>query len=264
MQAKIPGVHSGPGGGLWIPSPERSLTVIAAIAGLTIAAAAIAGVAPARGPEEPAVARATPAAVPTAVPALAGGEGFSLPFGLFRPAQVGPVVLERSPADGVLLLDELLPLSRSFEVLPAASGGLTPEMAAQTWADPTDAIRRYQEWGFITGAAGAYWRPQVNNEPHAPVAVRSNIALFKDVNSADAALRYRREKLVAAKATPLAVGSPDQGVSSFKTPSGPFTHYFVEFRRANAVATLWVAGYAARDDIDIVRSLASTMLGRVR
>ena len=262
MQLRVPGIRRGSVGDIWIPSAERSLALVVFVACLTVAAALLSGAAPTAGPE-PVVTRPTPpSAAPTVVPAT--GEGFSPPFGLFRPPPLGPVILERRPADGVLLLDDVLPLSRSFETLPEATGKLTPEWAAQTWADPGDVVKRYQEWGFVAGAAGAYWRPLLSNEPDAPVAIRSNVALFRDVNSADTALRYRRDKLIAAKAAPLAVGSPNDGVTAFKTSSGPFTHYLVEFRRANAVATLWVVGYATRDDIGNVRRLASVMLDRVR
>ncbi|MSQ28357.1 MAG: hypothetical protein EXR51_09515 [Dehalococcoidia bacterium] len=267
MRARIPGWAAGLGADLWIPSPERAFTLIALIAGLTFGLAVVSGAAPPQG-SEPWVTRPepvkAPAAAPTAAATASAGEGFSLPFGLFRPAPTGPTILERGPSEGVLLLDEVLPLSRNFEPLTAATGKLTPELAADTWSDPVDLLRRFQEWGFISGATTAYWRPQLNADSAAPVAIRSSVAMFRDVNSADVALRYRRERLTVLKAVPLAVGSPSDGITAFKTSSGPFSHYLVEFRRANALATLWVAGYAARNDIDLVRGLALIMLDRVR
>ncbi|MEK7214820.1 MAG: hypothetical protein AAB289_04410, partial [Chloroflexota bacterium] len=242
MRARIPAWAAGLGGDLWIPSPERAFTLIALIAGVTTVLAVVSGAAPSQG-SEPWVTRAAPAAAPAAAPTAmataSAGEGFSLPFGLFSPAPTGPTVLERGPSEGVLLLDEVLPLSRNFEPLPEGTGKLTPELAAETWSDPADLVKRFQDWGFISGAATAYWRPQLNADSEAPIAIRSSIALFKDVNSADVALRYRREKLAALKAVPLAVGNPSDGITAFKTSSGPFSHYLVEFRRANALATLW-------------------------
>jgi hypothetical protein len=250
---------------LWVPTPERALALIVSVGVITLAGAWLTGAAPDSPPDWLTPAIAVPAPAQGAQAAPAGGGGLTLPFGLFRPAPVGPVVLERGPAEGVLRIDDVLPLSRNLQALPDATGALTPALMLQTWSDPAGMEQRYREWGFTAGVVTTFWRPELSNEPAAPITVRSQVALFRDVNAADSALRLRRERMAEAKATPLTLAGPVPGDAlAYRTGSGPFAVYLVEFRRANALATLTVVGYAGAVATPTVQRLADLLAARVR
>lgn len=263
MQAKPPELSAL---GLWIPTPERALAFIASVGVITLAGAWLSGAAPDTTPGwlTPAVAAPAPPTRAQPEPA-AGGGGLALPFGLFRPAPVGPVVLERGPAAAVLRVDDVLPLSRNLQPLPEATGDVTPALLLQTWGDPAGMEQRYREWGFTAGVVTTFWRPELSNEPEAPLTVRSQVALFRDVNAADSALRFRRERMAEAKATLVTLADPVPGDAlAYRTVSGPFAVHLVEFRRANALATLTVVGYAAVDTTPMAQRLAGLLATRVR
>jgi len=248
---------------LWAPAPERALALITAVGALTLAGAWLTGAAPEGTPDWLSPAATAPAPAVQSQPAAGGGLG--LPFDIFRPAPVGPVVLERGPSEGVLRADDVLPLSRNLIPLQEATGDLTPALMAQTWADPAGLEQRYREWGFTAGVVAAFWRPELSNDPEAPLAIWSQVALFRDVNAADSGLRFRRKRLTEAKTPALTLTGANLGDAlAFKTVSGPIASYLVEFRRANALVTLTVTGYAAADNAAAVERLAGLLAARVR
>jgi hypothetical protein len=183
---------------------------------------------------------------------------------LFATSRDAGPLAEQRPETMVLTLDDVLPLSRTFDLDPERTGPWDSATAAAAWPDGDAAIKRYQQWERSLGHRSAFWRPRLSGDTQAPVAVQSSVSLYRSAQGAEDALRYEASRLAGPKAAAVSIASIGETTAAYRAANGPFTTYLVQFRKGNGVATLVVICYADASCQEVVEGLAATMADRMR
>lgn len=175
------------------------------------------------------------------------------PDPLFR-APPSETRLRESPQGALLKLEDVLPLSAGLENRPLED---PPEMP------PEEGGPNYVEWGRTEIHRAAFWRPNVSAEAEAPIEVHSETTLYRDAAGAQRAFAYWTNR-VAPTGAPVAITLPADQAAAFTVEAGPFTHHWVQFRKANGVGFLLVTGFAGHSLPEPAAELGTVMAERMR
>ena len=164
----------------------------------------------------------------------------------------------------VLTLDDVLPLSGSFEVDRDRTGPLDNAAAAALWPDAEAALKRYERWGRSAGYRRTFWRPRLITENAAPLEVQSSVWLYRTEQGAADALSYPSGELLGPDATAITIAPIGAAARAYRLDNGPFTLYLVEFSKGNGVTSLLVTTFSEQASREVAAGLARTMAGRMR
>lgn len=174
---------------------------------------------------------------------------------MFPPPVASDPRLRDSPHAALLKLEDVLPLSPELEVQPA--GYAAPE------APPEEEGPDYEGWGRTEVHRVGFWRPNASADADAPIEVHSEASLYRDTSGAQRSFTYWTGRL-AAEGTPVPLALPVDQAAAFTVEAGPFTHQWVQFRKANGVGFLLVTGIAGHTGPETAGELARTMAERMR
>lgn len=173
---------------------------------------------------------------------------------LFRSPQPAEPRLRESPIVALLRLEDVLPHSAGLENRPMEDPSEPP---------PEEGGPSYVEWGRTETHRAAFWRTNVSAEVGAPIEIHSETTLYGDAAGAQRAFTYWTNR-VAPTGTPVMMALLADQAAAFTIEAGPFTHQWVQFRKANGVGFLLVTGLAGHTPPEPAAELATAMAERMR
>ncbi len=173
---------------------------------------------------------------------------------LFPPPAVANS-LRGNPRDALLTLEDVLFISPEFETRPAEDA---PEGSFRGEGGPD-----FTAWGRVEAHRIAFWRANASMDVEAPIEIQCEVSRYREASEAQRAFAYWRDRMASQGTLTPSVLPADQ-VAALTIDAPPFTHQWVQFRKANGVGFLLVTGFSGYTPPQRATELARTMADRMR